>query len=365
MEKIKICVLDGNVDSTLLYELTGVSPKLLNTETTYRPEDPLSHGTLCAVILIETLKRLNILDNTDLYYYSIGCTTSSSADLELIEGIRFCQKNSFDLVSCSVGIFNRKLAKPMFPLISKTYNKPLIIAATANNNHITYPAALASVIGVRCSENKFSSLRIYPYSWDGVDLSSPCWDTPILNKNGLGYSNSFLAPQICALVANYVINGVQLKKEEILKKLSRDSCFNYPVKPVITNAVDIQNLPPIVYLSLDSDSFEASMTSAKKLQKRFEKEGYCCGILSDAFRLSDFENGYYRIDSSNIEEDVYYYIQAAENDLFLLLIKGRNKLSVPVDLTITYDLCDLHDQYVESAFNTILNAFDSNKVEQC
>ncbi len=163
MKHVKPCVLDEPLERKSLQTLFCTCPDIIEAETKdlslLKPQQGFrslfSHGTLCMAVLIETLRRLGVLQSVELHHFSIGCLSNRRSEHALLEGLEYCVDRDIDLVSCSVGLFQRLWAKPIISFLHQR-DKPLVIAAAANNQHITYPAALPSVLGVKIAEEPFA-----------------------------------------------------------------------------------------------------------------------------------------------------------------------------------------------------------------
>lgn len=358
MEKMKLCVLDESLNKETLQSLFPVCPKTITAETKdtalLEPEGgfvpPLSHGTLCMSVLIEALQKLEILQSVELHHFSIGYLANRRSEHALLEGLKYCADQNFDLVSCSVGLFQRLWAVPIISFLHER-EEPLVISAAANSRHITYPAALPSVLGVKLAEEPFTTPCSVINPLDGIELLARCSESDVLDQMGYGFSNSILAPQICAQAAKLVLEGVPAKKGQILSALTNGTRIKSPEKPLLFCPPDPDDEPPVALLPYSGVSYTERFRQAVELQRKFEENDYSCAVLSDRLPAADFETGHFPVDPQNMETDISYYTRAAEHSLFLLVAEQN----APCDLR--FDEREIGADRILELFEKILTAF--------
>lgn len=358
MEKMKLCVLDESLNKETLQSLFPVCPKTITAETKDKallePEGgfvpPLSHGTLCMSVLIEALQKLEILQSVELHHFSIGYLANRRSEHGLLEGLKYCADQKFDLVSCSVGIFQRLWAAPIISFLHER-EEPLVIAAAANNRHITYPAALPSVLGVKLAGEPFTTPCSVGNPSDGIDLLARCSESDVLDQMGYGFSNSILAPQICAQAAKLLLEGVPAEKGQILSALTNGARIKSSEKPLLFGPTDPDDEPPVVLFPYSGASYTEHFRQAVQLQRKFEENDYSCAILSDRLQAADFETGHFPVDPQDMERDISYYTRAAEHSLFLLVTEQN----APCDLR--FDEREIGADRISELFEKILTAF--------
>lgn len=358
MEKMKLCVLDEPLDKETLQSLFQVCPEIIEVETEDKallePERgfllPFSHGTLCMAVLIESLQNLGILQSVELHHFSIGYLANRRSEHALLEGLKYCADQNFDLVSCSVGIFQRLWATSIISFLHGR-EKPLVVAAAANSERITYPAALPSVLGVKLAEETFNAPYSVADSPDGIDLLARCSESDVLNQMGYGFSNSILAPQICAQAAKLVLEGTPAEKGQILSALTNGARIKSPEEPLLFGPPDSDDEPPVVLIPYSGEAYAERFRQAVQLQKRFEENDYSCGILSDRLQAADFEAGHFPLDPQNLGRDISYYTHVAEHSLFLLVAEQ----SAPCDLR--FDEREIGANRISELYEKILAAF--------
>lgn len=351
MKWIKLCVLDEPLDKRTLQSLFPVYPEIKGAETKdhslLMPDQgflpPLSHGTLCMAVLIEALQKLEILQSVELHHFSIGYLTNRRSEHALLEGLKYCADQNFDLVSCSVGIFQRLWAKPIISFLHRR-RVPLVLAAAASSRHITYPAALPSALGVKQAEKPLDT----PYSVvnpsDGIDLIAQCSGSDVLDQMGYGFSNSILAPQICAQAAKLVLEGVPVEKGPILSALTNGARIQSPKKSIVFGPQNPDDEPPVVLLPYVKEGYTKRFHLAVRLQQKFEENEYSCAILSDSLQVADFEKGHFPVKPQHMEKDIAYYVHAAEHSLFLLVTERSASCDLQFDEE-EMDACRISDLY--------------------
>lgn len=358
MNCAKLCVIDEPMKQEKLQSLFQVCPEIIEVETEDKallePErgflPPFSHGTLCMAVLIESLQKLGILQNVELHHFSIGYLANRRSEHALLEGLEYCADQNIDLVSCSVGIFQRLWATSIISFLHGQ-EKPLVVAAAANSERITYPAALPSVLGVKLAEEPFATPCSVINPLNGIDLLARCSESEVLDKIGYGFSNSILAPQICAQAAKLVLEGVPAEKGQILSALTNGARIQLPERPIVFGPQNPDDEPPVVLLPYSGASYTERFQQAMELQRKFEENDYSCGILSDRLQAADFETGHFPANPRNIERDISYYTRAAEHSLFLLVTER----DAPCDLRFDED--EMGTDKISGLYERILSTF--------
>ena len=137
-ERKTICLIDGPINLAVLSALAGRVPKnlkLLNQNTDYVPSGPLpiSHGTICMALLIETSLEQGILENVRFIHISIHNSTGQNSLALLLKAFEYCDIIQPDIISMSVGIFDRLYAKKMLPFLNRWRGKTLVFASASND----------------------------------------------------------------------------------------------------------------------------------------------------------------------------------------------------------------------------------------
>lgn len=374
---LKIAIIDDAIESKILKFLvpyyegdTNViqceGTKVVGELSTPRVQLPVNHGTLCTALLIEGLHNRNILDKVQICNISIANENGNNTLQGLIEALEYCSHHKFHMISMSVGVLNLLYAKQLIPLLHHL-NNAVIVAATANDFLLTYPAAFQTVIGVKRAVNKMRNLiEVSKEPPDGIELIMSYTKTPILSKiekeYGLTYedSNSILVPQICAEIADYALRSkMKLTKESVLQLFTKSWGFgrNNEYQHSFAGKESSDSIPVVLFqydITYQNNRYEL----LQRLQKHFEKEGYSCAILCDFIKVSDFENGWYKIGSKNIKDEIAYYLNLVSDSVLFLLINNNIAWDYCFDMLIEEDmLCNsINNEDVAGLFDRIVTA---------
>lgn len=352
---MKVCVIDEWLDGNLLSEIVNetVSIEYIGGEETDTAFPKISHGTICMSLLVEALQDHKLLDCVHLIHLSVSTDRELRSYSKMLQAIKYCMEHHVDIVSISIGVFQRSLG---IELANNINNQSLYVAATANDFTITYPASMPEVLGVRYARDKIKSVyKISSAPSDGVDIDARLPETSVMKlieeKYGIRTqeSNSAVAPRVCAeLVAAELKIGKPLTKEIALEWLAKRGTIDkggFQVPYAMRKAED--DKCPTVFLPVDNTDNE-QINKIIALQKHFEARGYTCGVISDFFAVSDFLQGRYRLNSSHIAESIDYYQSTTSENLFLLFAKEKLFSEEMVDWCIPKwwnkhqsELCDM------------------------
>lgn len=348
---LKIGVIDDQINLQVLKNLVPyyleeksiISCHSIDSESiTIKTDLPVNHSTLCTALLIEGLYMKKILNKVQIMNISITNRYGEKTLHALISALDYCNKHDFDILSISVGVLNLLYAKQMIPLLQQG-KETIVVAAAANNFSLTYPAAFPTVIGVkRAVHNTKKQLQVVKNPIDGIDLIMSYTDTPLLYRLRREYkldyqdSNSILVPRVCAEITDIVIqSGTKLTKEDILcffSKLARSGsfCVNLDYS---SKKIQYKNVPIVLFYYNDKNKNDRYHL-LKKLQRKFEIKDYSCSILCDFILKSDFENGWYKIYTENIAQEINYYTNMTTDSIIFLLINSKTEESFCYDILI-------------------------------
>lgn len=214
LKKSKIAIIDNGVNLELL---DGKIEECICINEQNKVEKDIVkfcdtdflHGTICALIVANyetdsTLISIRILEK------------NGKGGIEKIEpALNWCYLNGVKIVNLSLGTIDfREYDRLNYLINYYTYKGLILIAATSNQNYVTYPASFSNVIGVATSLNQIPALKAYIHL--GVDrlansnhlirLYDQEYETPI--------SNSYATPYVTAKAAQ-----ILREKEEV------DLCF--------------------------------------------------------------------------------------------------------------------------------------------
>lgn len=342
---MRICVIDESCQLHMLSKLTNCRPDQITALQNNGSDMEISHGTLCMALLIEALNKYRVADRVHITHFSVADNSGEKSYSGLITALNYCADNKVDIVSVSIGVLGRVCAKEMRQILDRM-NNTVVVAAEANHFVLTYPAALPQVIGVkRALKSGEKYLEWVSNPADGIDLIADYPDTPVIQKlrerynYWIGESNSILVPQICAQMAAFFLKDTSIPtKASALRFLAE--------KPRVRIAADYR-LPeytrmnsddqiPSVLLPYEGELTDSVLNRVISLQKAFEREEYACSILSDLQDESDFENGWYTIDTSHLKACLTYYQRVVSDSLLLVLVHKRNSDELPCDLCVEH-----------------------------
>jgi len=297
------------------------------------PINGVSHGTVCYQIFHNNTHRkyklisIKILDET-----GIGNMKA------LLSALRWCISQNVDLINMSMGTVQYTDFAPIAKEINHM-SKTIIIAACSNRNHLTFPACLPNVIGVRhCEREELIDCFVYiPNSYDNIDVMTCIRDIPMMFGYGdniiINGANSFATPFITAQVLEYVSQGYNtidmIRQKLICDSVKDNSCTTFEFyKNLICdwNVIDI----PIVALV---DSSQESADTLTQLLNIFIKNGYCAIILSQSEKTCitnyTYELNTQLSDIDTIPNLIELYYNFAQPDILFLQIDLQELLHLP------------------------------------
>jgi hypothetical protein len=366
-KKLRIAIIDDGIDLKLLNQIFNrkIDIRCLQivedicVEQYLLPLQTINHGTLCAAILLEQLSKLGTVEYVEIVSISIlddrRCNSLQNLNQAIIWGIT----HKIDVISMSVGTKEFTFAKIMIDELKKNQeNHTIIIAAGANDDKITYPACLPSVIGVKTinKDNYKEYISLEPI--DGLDVSSYIPKLEVLEKFDRDYNyaslatNSMLAPIITAYTANILIeNDVRKRGLDAIKRyLAKSIKINmsddiFPITVLINSTIivrpEIDIRIPVIAMVYNSSDRENIAVLANLLQKEFIKNEYNCACLSDRIMKNDFESNYFRLPLENTEVWVQFYTSFLNASVILILcdykVLESHSYSNYIDAIITKD----------------------------
>ena len=191
-----------------------------------KPVDNVSHGTMCCQIFNNNtntpyhLTSIQVLDNT----------TGTGSHKALVTALNWCATQDFDLINMSMGTRQYLDFAPIAAAVG-SITKSIIVAACSNNNELTFPACLPSVIGVRhCNQEELIGNFAYLHNpYDQIEVATCVRDEPVsLGENHIekmSGANSFATPLITARVCDYIGRGYKTMAA-VRKQLEQDSIKN-------------------------------------------------------------------------------------------------------------------------------------------
>jgi len=165
--------------------------------------DAYGHGTACAGIIF------SIAPEASIYSVSVLDARLKSSTECVKEAVTWCARNDIKVVNLSLGTTNEMHQRSYSILAHAAYYRDLIlVSANVNSPERSYPARLASVIGVRAKAMKNNDLVEMGYARNneieflaqGIQVRVPWLDGGFMYQTG----NSFAAPHVTGLVCRIV-----------------------------------------------------------------------------------------------------------------------------------------------------------------
>lgn len=246
MNKVHVAIIDDGVNEEVFSTVKDLvhNIEIIDKSNIVQVADSnryeLSHGTICAAIVKKYAP--------DIIMSSIKVLHNMKGSKEkLITAIEWCLANNIDVISLSLGTEDYRDYSALKKISNYAYSKGLlIVAASSNNNVITYPASLSNVIGVKCDQGEILKTGQYAFRYqemDRIDIvaSSVQWLNDQYNTAiSIPLTNSYATPLVTALVSNIVYNYEVKKIESIKLRLKENSNNddNRIYNPYFNTAVD-------------------------------------------------------------------------------------------------------------------------------
>ena len=224
MSKIKIAIIDNGIDESLLKgqltaSLTVNEDNICERDGTVLEQQEFKHGTSCALILQKHLPSCSLVSIRILDDGGKGMVKSLKPALE------WCYRNDVHLVNLSLGTVYFADRCTVRSIVNEYSNKGIVIvAASANNGYMSYPASFSNTIGVIAGE-KFAVNTILRWQ-KGIDFEIPC-DREVVSGQRIlqiGKSNSYATPVVTALARKVIGEGKICHIVGLKRKLSRLCC---------------------------------------------------------------------------------------------------------------------------------------------
>ena len=277
--------------------------------------------------------------------YSIKATVN-----ELLQVFNHAVRLRPNLIVMSMGTTNPLFAEELYACVQKVCQAGiLLVCACSNENVVTFPASLPSVIGVR--NDRFGILSngeycLVNHPCDGIDIISAFPHQ--LNGNGPHTSvasnsltTQYIGAQICNMMASMNLTGIDAIRAE-LKKRSAPKAFGYSYYSKLFN----RGVPADgIIIQLQGDFAEALRLSAR-LSALFAKDGYCAGILgrtlpSDISKLHFPLKDFFPTEHLSLLEKISLLFRMVSIDLLFMLPDLEIAAdAVPFDLVISASSTD-------------------------
>jgi len=273
MSPIKLAIIDdginqANIPPGIIYECHTADKHGVKPDTPLTAE---SHGSACYSLIQKNTSTPHKLISIAVLDHETG----TGNHMALLSALKWCAGQNIDLINMSIG--TRQFSD--FAAIAEAIgNLPdtIIVAACSNQNELTFPACLPSVIGVRhCDREELRGKHIFiqnPY--DQIEVKTNAAD-----ENDYG-SNSHAAPIITARCLDLLHQGYR-GIDAIRQKLKTDAITDTGFvgkdfyKGLSPNWSEVES--PIVAIVDDGIK---STEVLKKLLSMFMDDGYRAAALS-------------------------------------------------------------------------------------
>ena len=272
-EAMKVAILDAHVSSgAITQNFPDVQVTNLLVDGTVNPFKQVNypHGTVCSMVYLSISKQLDLLCISMLD--ALDATAFSHA-------IDVCMSNNVDVVLCCFGTTSAQIIPLLLAPLSKLKDDHIqIVAACSNDNVVTFPASLPSVLGVRSlgiGNDYYFTEKVL----DGIELSMYVPKVDIietLNHNfhcGIPYSNSIAAAYATSLYAAAQSNKAKTIKlhdyfhtgsKGPLPYMMYESLERKPEIPTVTIMTDCDTLAEYVQCDILLHGYIALLLSNRK-----------------------------------------------------------------------------------------------------
>lgn len=374
--KVRIAVIDDGLDKEKLKELlneeTQINIHICDDLYNFSYDLyglPINHCTICTALLLEGLIRHNIDKAVEITCIPITNYKGEKNLKNLILSLDYCAKQKFDIISMSIGLLNHLYTIPLINRINNVKDT-IIVCAASNDFTITFPACLSAVIGVK--RNRYNKENIIVKDpIDGIDMVKSYNDTSLLlnikKKYKINYenSNSILVPQICAEIAKTMITSPKLIKGKTqllntIKGYTMKKIYNVSMSD---SGIDKQEIP-IISIEYTNKDYIIKKQITYIIKSELETKGFSCSIIHDRLTRSDFNNSWFKIETSSLCEHLKYY-QRFLNDSFLILLIDNNNINNNIDNLLDLKLLNdnvinavPHKEDIQRIIEHLLNSFE-------
>lgn len=342
--KLKIAIIDDGINIELMQRLRNKENEItclqMHNGTCVvqytAPLQMINHGTVCTLILLESLEVEKVLNDVEIISISIVDEEKRNNLRKLSAAIQWSIDYGVNLISLSIGSKQFITADDIIEVSKKAEkNNTIIVAAGSNDGIITYPACLPSVIGVKAADLILEKETTYINPIDGIDVQEYVPDLAVLKKLEqhfnyyLSLTNSIIAPVVAAQIAGIILQEEKIDNIRVIKKLLAkkkglkiiDDNDCYSTLSTITKIKTTKEIQiPIitmVYHHLNKNSIEGL---SRAVQKKFIKNEYNCVCISDMISENYFEENWFRLPIENTKEWLCFYENFLNANIIILVI---------------------------------------------
>jgi len=240
----------------------------------------LSHATLCSKIFLN-----QVTCGCELFYLNIWDEGETNANIDaLLCALIWCLENDIHLVNLSLGTTRLSDASKLLTIVNQLAdNNIIIIAASSNQQKLTFPAAFDKIIGVKAipeTQKRKSGFVYHDNSIDRIKISCYVPNESLMYKEEyyyLGTSNSFAAAIISAKICDLLSEGFR-SLDELKIKLKNQALIKIPKQVHKAYRLYFRSTIEIPIIAIVNDS---SSQIAKKLNEYFLKHEYQGMCLSE------------------------------------------------------------------------------------
>ena len=377
---MKVAIIDDGVHSGQINipKLLGSYLVLPNGQVELRqmPQYSLSHGTICASILGEICRDIELIDIKILSH-----DRKASIDA-LVTALTWCYENSIKLINMSLGTLNYHDYCKMTSVINKLLvMDTVIVSAYHNMNLITYPASVPGVFGVRI--DRTSKLKEEEFAIEVCDglLPENCfvasYGKPLMTFSNeyisTEMSNSFAAPVITGHVSNFLNKHERATLAQVFAYL-RDNAKPYTnISNKICSYINADKWP------IQSVVIGAGLSLCNKLsglQVLFEANGYYIETFSTsktgAKSAKTIPLSCHHMQQRKIDRNILYTLDFIYKPDVIIIFLNEDDCCIDWNVWDAFikggdsafivameDQCSLCDA-LEDLFNTITGYFQKN-----
>lgn len=357
MNIVKIAVIDNGIDNTLVaFDLENkvyVDPVTkCVTDDKDMSSVSFAHGTFCAYII----KKNTV--NSELYSVRILDENGKGLINSISPALEWCLQNGIRLVNLSLGTTHFYDKNKIREIINRyAYKGMIIVAATSNSGHTTYPASFSNVISVEVGES-FCFAK-YAQKEKGVDFSAPVKQEHSFGKTAIGtlQSNSYATPYVTAMIAYILQEKPSASLTTIRKTLcnSQGKCIFFYMPDWIESAwvsdkcrkSEATYYFRCVFGELDTcrDAIDTLIVMDKdELQQYYNKEKHIIYLGDDSIECP-LTNGYFWCKELRIEQIASSPKRVSEIPIPLIIIE----LHMELDSILLLD--GLRGSFYEDGYN--------------
>lgn len=311
MKPAKVAIIDDGINPLLIMK-NCFCYEIVNSEvkTVHEWLNVIGHATRIASVITERCKCY-----VNIYSIKIFEHTLEPVNIgKLAIAINWCLKNDIDVINLSIGSIQFTDRVRFTKIMTEVEKKGIIVvSAYSNDNLLTFPASLNSVIGVKHDALGYLHSTEHVYcenSIDGIEIVSGCQDSFF----GMYHEkcNSFATAEITSKVCNYISQVGRSALTTIKDFLKNNSKNKYSDKYIYYGNLENKQLreitQPVIYMenhtTINDDSLIDGIISA------FMEVGYNCVGIGDQ---TSIEKNIFALPYSDVFVD-----HTADNSLAIL-----------------------------------------------